>query len=48
MVKKLQWNWKKKVEEMSNNRVTRKIYDGEIPGRCPQGSLRKRWSYNFD
>ena len=27
MVKKRQQNWKQKVEEMSNNRVTKKIYD---------------------
>ena len=30
MVKKRQQNWKQKVEEMSNNRVAKKIYDGEI------------------
>ena len=35
MVKKRQQNWKQKVEEMSNSRVTKKIYDGEIPGRRP-------------
>ena len=48
MVKKRQQNWKQKVEEMSNNRVTKKIYDEEIPGRRPRGRPRKRWSYNFD
>ena len=48
MVKKRQQNWKQKVEEMSNNRVTKKIYDGEIPGRRPRGRPRKRWSCNFD
>ena len=42
MVKKWQQNWKQKVEEMSNNRVTKKIYDGEIPGRRPRGRPRKR------
>ena len=31
------------VEEMSSNRVMKKIY-GEIPGRQPQGILRSRWS----
>ena len=34
-VKKRQQNWKQRVEEMSTNRVTKKIYDGEIPGRRP-------------
>ena len=48
MVKKRQQNWKQKVEEMSNDRVTKKIYDGEIPGRRPQGRPRKRWKCNFD
>ena len=42
MVKKRQQNWKQKVEEMSNNRVTKKIYDGEITGRRPRGRPRKR------
>ena len=48
MVKKRQQNWKQKVEEMSNNRVTKKIYDGEIPGMPPRGRPGKRWSCNFD
>ena len=41
MVKKRQQNWKQNVEEMSNNRVTKKIYDGEIPGRRPRGRPRR-------
>ena len=48
MVKKRQQNWKQKVEKMRNNRVIKKIYDGEIPGRRPRGRPRKRWSCNFD
>ena len=48
VVKKRQQNWKQKVEEMSNNRVTKKIYDGEIAGRHPRGRPRKRWRCNFD
>ena len=47
-VKKWQQNWKQRVEEMSTNRVIRKIYDGEIPGRRPRGRPRKRWRCNFD
>ncbi len=47
-VKKRQQNWKQRVEEMSTNRVTKRIYDGEIPGRRPQGRPRKKWSCNFD
>ena len=35
-VKKQQHNWKQRLEEMSTNRVTKKIYAGEIPGRCPE------------
>ena len=48
MVKKQQQNWKQRVEEMSNNRVTKKIYGGEIPDRRPRGRPRKRSSCNFD
>ena len=47
MVKKRQQNWKQKVEDMSNNTVTKKIY-GEIPGRRPRGRPRKRCGCNFD
>ena len=47
-VKKRQQSWKQRVEEMSTNRVTRKIYDEEIPGRRPRGRPRKRWRCNFD
>ena len=46
-LKKRQQNWQQRVEEMSTNRVTKKIYDGEIPGRRPQVRPRKRWSCNF-
>ena len=48
MVKKRQQNWKQKVEEISNNRVTKKIYDGEIPGKRQRERPRKRWTCNFD
>ena len=48
MMKKRQQNWKQKVEEMSNNGLTKKIYDGEVPGRRQRGRPRKRWSCNFD
>ena len=34
-VKKRQQIRKQRVEEMSTNRVSKKIYDGEIPGRHP-------------
>ena len=39
-VKKRQQNWKQKVEKMSTNRVIKKIYNGEIPGRRPRGRPR--------
>ena len=47
-VKKRQQNWKQRVEEMSTDRVTRKIYDEEIPGRRPRGRPRERWRCNID
>ena len=36
-------NWRQRVEEMSTNRVTKKICDREIPGKRLQGRPRKRW-----
>ena len=33
--------WKKRVEEMSNSRVTKIVYDGDVPGKHPQGRPRK-------
>ena len=38
----------KAIEEMSSSRVTKKVYDGEIPGRHPQGRLRRRWTDNSE
>ena len=46
-VKKRQQNWKQRVEEMSTNRVIKKIYDGDSR-KTPRGRPRKRWSCNFD
>ena len=34
-VKKRQQNWKQRVEEISTKRLTKKIYNGNIPGRHP-------------
>ena len=47
-VKKRQQNWKQRVEEMSTKRMTKKIYDGEIPGSHPRGRPKKRWRCTFD
>ena len=34
-MKKRQQNWKQRVEEMSTNRVTKKIYDGRDSRKTP-------------
>jgi len=41
-VRRRQQNWKQMLEEMSNNRAMKKVHDGEIQGRCPQGRPRHR------
>ena len=35
------------IEEMSSGRVTKIVYDGEVPGKSPRGRPRMRWTNNF-
>ena len=37
-VKRQQLNWKQRLEQMNSSIVTKKVCDGEIPGKCPRGS----------
>ena len=34
--------------EMRDGRVTEMVYDGDIPGKRPQGRPRKNWRSNFN
>ena len=47
MVKTRQETWKARMEEMSRERTTRKIFEGEMTKKKPRGRLRMRWTDNF-
>ena len=47
LVNRRQQKWKQRLEEMSSGRVTKIVYDGEVPGKRPRGRPRMRWTNNF-
>ena len=47
MVKSTKEKWKSRMDEMSIERTTRKIFEGEIAGKRPRGRPRLRWTDNF-
>ena len=47
MVKSRQVKWKARLENMSMERTTKKIFDGEMQGKRPRGRPRLRWTDNF-
>ena len=47
LVNRRQQKWKQRLEEMSSSRVTKIVYDGEVPGKRPRGRPRMRWTNNF-
>ena len=47
LVNRRQQKWKQRLEELSSSRVTKIVYDGEVPGKHPRGRPRMRWSNNF-
>ena len=47
LVNRQQQKWKQRLEEMSSGRVTKIVYDGEVPGKRPRGRPRMRWTNNF-
>ena len=47
LVNRWQQKWKQRLEEMSSSRVTKIVYDGEVPGKHPQSRPRVRWTNNF-
>ena len=47
LVNRRQQKWKQRLEEMSSSRVMKIVYDGEVPGKCPRGRARMRWTNNF-
>ena len=47
MVKSRQEKWKIRMEEMSLERTTKKIFVGEMEGEGPRGRPRLKWTDNF-
>ena len=47
VVKRSQEKWKKRLEEMNDDRTTNKVFKGELEGKRPRGRRRKRWIDNF-
>ena len=47
VIRRRQENWKDKLNEINSNRVTKKVYVGEMEGRRLRGRPKMRWSDNF-
>ena len=47
VIRRRQENWEGRLNEMNSDRVTKKVYVGEMKGRRLRGMPRMRWSGNF-
>ena len=47
VVKEKQGKWNAKSEQMSENRLVKKVYTDEARRKRPQGRPRKKWQDNF-
>ena len=36
--------WRERIEEMSQERLVRRVFEGDVSGRRPRGWPRKRWN----
>ena len=43
-VEKRKTEWLKKMEEMTDDRMVKKVYVENVPGKRPRGRPRKRWA----
>ena len=43
-VEKKKTEWLRKIEEMSDDRMVKKVFVENVPGRRPRGRPRKRWT----
>ena len=43
-VEKRKTEWLKKMKEMTDDRMVKKVYVENVPGKRPRGRPRKRWS----
>ena len=46
--KRRQERWRVRLEEMSSERLTKKVFCGEMEGKRPRGRLCSRWTDNFN
>ena len=46
-MKSRQVKWKARLENMSMERTTKKIFDGELQDKRPRGRPRLRWTDNY-
>ena len=47
MIRRRQERWKCKLDDMSSNRTTKRVYAGLMEGRRPRGRPRMKWIDNF-
>ena len=47
VIRRRQENWKGRLNDINSDRVTKKMYVGEMEGRRPRGRPRMRRSDNF-
>ena len=47
LTRRRQEKWLNKLERMQDDRITRKVFKGEINGKRPRGRPRRRWIDNF-
>ena len=47
VVRRRQEKWKNRLEEMNDDRTTKKVFKGELEGKRPKGRPWRRWSDNF-
>ena len=43
-VEKKKTEWLRKMEEMTDDRMVKKVFMENVPGRRPRGRPRKRWA----
>ena len=48
LTRRRQEKWLNKLERMQDDRITRRVFKGEIEGKRPRGRPRRRWIDNFN
>ena len=47
VVRRRQEKWKNRLDEMNDDRITKKVFRGELEGKRPRGRPQRRWIDNF-